>query len=113
MPRSRPLRLLIAEDQQRVRSILARGLSEEGFAAVEAADGRSALALAMNGDVDLVLLDWMLPGSWGRGVLGSMRRSQKGTRVVMVPARDEVRARTLALNEGADDYILKPYVFDE
>jgi two-component system copper resistance phosphate regulon response regulator CusR len=108
-----PVRLLIAEDEQRVRSILRRGLEEEGYAVTEAADGSSALALALKGGVDLVLLDWMLPGVSGLEVLRSLRRAQNMTPVVMLTARDEVRDRSLALNEGADDYVLKPFAFEE
>jgi DNA-binding response OmpR family regulator len=108
-----PVRLLIAEDEQRVRSILRRGLEEEGYAVTEAADGTTALALALRGGVELLLLDWMLPGLSGLEVLRSLRRAQNMTPVVMLTARDEVHDRSLALNEGADDYVLKPFAFEE
>jgi DNA-binding response OmpR family regulator len=107
------MRLLIAEDERRVRSILRRGLEEEGFAVAEAADGTTALSLALQGGVDLLLLDWMLPGTSGLEVLRGLRRAHDITPVVMVTARDEISDCSLALNEGADDYVLKPFAFEE
>jgi DNA-binding response OmpR family regulator len=107
------VRLLIVEDERRVRSILRRGLEEEGYEVDEAADGATALALTLKGGVDLLLLDWMLPGASGLEVLRALRRLQNVTPVVMLTARDEVRDRSLALNEGADDYVLKPFAFEE
>src|SRR5580692_5220116 len=107
------MRLLIAEDERRVRSVLCRGLSEEGFEVSESFDGNSALSLALRGGVDLLLLDWMLPGLSGLDVLKALRRAQNIVPVVMLTARDEIRDRSLALNEGADDYVLKPFAFEE
>jgi DNA-binding response OmpR family regulator len=107
------MKLLIAEDERRVRSILCRGLEEEGFSVAQAGDGNAALSLALKGDVDLLLLDWMLPGTSGLEVLRSLRRAQNVTPVVMLTARDEISDRSLALNEGADDYVLKPFAFEE
>jgi DNA-binding response OmpR family regulator len=107
------MRLLIAEDERRVRSILCRGLEEEGYAVAQAADGPAALELTLKGGVDLLLLDWMLPGASGLEVLRSLRRAQNVTPVVMLTARDEISDRSLALNEGADDYVLKPFAFAE
>jgi DNA-binding response OmpR family regulator len=107
------MRLLIAEDERRVRSILCRGLEEEGFTVAEAADGKTALSLTLEGGVDLLLLDWMLPGTSGLEVLRGLRRAHDITPVVMVTARDEISDRSLALNEGADDYVLKPFAFEE
>jgi DNA-binding response OmpR family regulator len=107
------MRLLIAEDERRVRSILSRGLAEEGFEVSEASDGTAALQLALQGGVDLLLLDWMLPGTSGLDVLKALRRAQNIVPVVMLTARDEISDRSLALNEGADDYVLKPFAFEE
>jgi DNA-binding response OmpR family regulator len=107
------MRLLIAEDERRVRSILCRGLEEEGFAVSEAADGTAALQRALQGGIDLLLLDWMLPGTSGLDVLKALRRAQNIVPVVMLTARDEISDRSLALNEGADDYVLKPFAFEE
>jgi DNA-binding response OmpR family regulator len=107
------MQLLVAEDERRVRAFLARGLREEGFQVQEAEDGPSALAALEGGQIDLVLLDWMLPGKSGLIVLQTLRRSGDVTPVVMLTARDAVADRTLALNEGADDYVVKPFAFEE
>jgi DNA-binding response OmpR family regulator len=107
------MQVLIAEDELRVRAFLTRGLTEEGFSVVEAVDGNAALESAMRGNVDLVVLDWMLPKTSGLEVLKALRRAQNMTPVLMLTARDDVRDRSLALNEGADDYLLKPFAFEE
>jgi DNA-binding response OmpR family regulator len=107
------MQLLIAEDELRVRAFLTRGLTEEGFSVLEAADGQSALESALRNSIDLVVLDWMLPKASGLEVLRAMRRARNMTPVLMLTARDDVRDRSLALNEGADDYLLKPFAFEE
>src|SRR3954465_8189085 len=104
-------RILIAEDEPRVRAALRRGFSEEGFSVLEAGDGAAALESARG--VDLVVLDWMLPKKSGIDVLRSLRAARNLTPVLMLTARDEVSERTLALNCGADDYLLKPFAFEE
>ena len=107
------MRLLLAEDELRVRAFLVRGLKEEGFAVVEAADGEAALASAQAGEADLILLDWMLPKLSGLHVLQRLRAAGDVTPVLMLTARDAVADRTQALNEGADDYLIKPFAFEE
>ena len=107
------MRLLVAEDELRVRAFLVRGLKEEGFTVVEAEDGEAALASASAGQADLVLLDWMLPKLSGLEVLRRLRASGDVTPVLMLTARDAVADRTQALNDGADDYLIKPFAFEE
>jgi two-component system copper resistance phosphate regulon response regulator CusR len=107
------MNLLVAEDERRVRAFLARGLREEGFQVAEAADGQAALSLLDAGQFDLLLLDWMLPAISGIEVLKTLRSRNDTTPIVMVTARDAVEDRVLALNEGADDYLVKPFAFDE
>jgi two-component system copper resistance phosphate regulon response regulator CusR len=107
------MQLLVAEDERRVRAFISRGLREEGFQVQEAPDGAAALEALEGGKVDLVLLDWMLPGGSGLTVLQTMRKRGDVTPVVMLTARDAVADRTLALNEGADDYLVKPFAFEE
>jgi two-component system copper resistance phosphate regulon response regulator CusR len=106
-------RLLVVEDEKRVRAFLSRGLVEEGFSVEEAADGDEALARLAADRYDLILLDWMLPRRSGLEVLEQLRSAQDLTPVVMVTARDAVTARIAALNAGADDYLVKPFAFDE
>ena len=107
------MQLLVAEDELRVRAFISRGLREEGFQVQEAPDGAAALSALEAGKVDLVLLDWMLPGVSGLAVLQAMRKRGDVTPVVMLTARDAVSDRALALNEGADDYLVKPFAFEE
>jgi two-component system copper resistance phosphate regulon response regulator CusR len=107
------MQLLVAEDERRVRAFISRGLREEGFQVQEAAGGAAALEALEGGKVDLVLLDWMLPGVSGLTVLQTMRKRGDVTPVVMLTARDAVADRTMALNEGADDYLVKPFAFEE
>jgi two-component system copper resistance phosphate regulon response regulator CusR len=107
------MQLLIAEDERRVRDFVARGLKEEGFVVHEAATGENALALLSAETFDLVLLDWMLPGFSGFEVLQQLRARGDMTPVLMLTARDAVDDRALALNAGADDYLVKPFAFTE
>jgi DNA-binding response OmpR family regulator len=104
---------LLAEDERRVRAFIARGLSEEGFQVRESSDGLEARALLETDKFDLLLLDWMLPALSGLDLLRSMRAQKDVTPVIMLTARDAVPDRTSALNAGADDYVVKPFAFDE
>jgi len=107
------MQLLIAEDERRVRDFVARGLKEEGFLVHEALTGEDALALLSAEKFDLILLDWMLPGFSGFEVLQQLRARGDTTPVLMLTARDSVDDRALALNTGADDYLVKPFAFTE
>jgi DNA-binding response OmpR family regulator len=107
------MRILVAEDEPRVRAAICRGFREEGFLVIEAEDGQAALERAGTERPDLLVLDWMLPKASGLEVLRSLRRSKSRLPVLMLTVRDEVRDRALALNEGADDYLLKPFAFEE
>jgi DNA-binding response OmpR family regulator len=107
------MRLLLAEDERRVRAFVARGLSEEGFQVRETGDGAEALDLLEAEQFDLLLLDWMLPRRSGLEVLRALRGRSDVTPIIMLTARDAVSDRTLALNEGADDYVVKPFAFEE
>jgi len=107
------MRLLLAEDERRVRAFVARGLSEEGFQVRETGDGAEALDLLEAEQFDLLLLDWMLPRRSGLEVLRTLRGRNDVIPIIMLTARDAVSDRTLALNEGADDYLVKPFAFEE
>jgi two-component system copper resistance phosphate regulon response regulator CusR len=107
------MRILVAEDEPRVRAAICRGFREEGFAVIEAEDGQAALDRVGTEHPDLLVLDWMLPKASGLEVLRSLRRAKSQVPVLMLTVRDEVRDRALALNEGADDYLLKPFAFEE
>jgi two-component system copper resistance phosphate regulon response regulator CusR len=105
--------ILIVEDEQRVRSFIERGLTEEGFAVQGCADGTDASKKLTEGGIDLVLLDWMLPGASGLELLKGWRNAGISTPVVMLTARDALDDRVAALNSGADDYVMKPFAFEE
>lgn len=105
--------ILVVEDELRVRAFIKRGLEEEGYAVHEAQDGLQAVDTLMEGGFELVLLDWMLPGLSGLDVLRRMRASKDMTPVVVLTARDAVEDRVTALNAGADDYLVKPFAFEE
>jgi DNA-binding response OmpR family regulator len=106
-------RILIAEDEARIASFLEKGLKANGFATSVAADGRDALALASSGRFDLMILDLGLPGKDGFTVLEELRTQGSKLPVVILTARDSVRDTVAGLEGGADDYITKPFRFEE
>ena len=107
------MRLLVVEDEPRVRSFLTRGLSEAAFAVDECARGDEALRLALLHEYDGILLDLMLPGQSGLDVLRELRRAGRSTPVLVLTARHEVDDRVRGLDAGADDYLAKPFAFAE
>lgn len=113
LPSTHPtMRLLVIEDEPKLADYLHRGLSENGYVVDVARDGIDGRRLATGGDYDLLLLDIMLPGIDGFGVLKALR-AQANTPVLMLTARDRVEDRVRGLQEGADDYLVKPFAFSE
>jgi DNA-binding response OmpR family regulator len=106
-------RILIAEDEARIASFLEKGLKANGFATSVAVDGRDAVALASTGRYDLLILDLGLPGKDGFAVLKELRAAGSGLPVVILTARDSVHDTVAGLEGGADDYITKPFRFEE
>jgi len=106
-------RILIAEDEARIASFVEKGLRANGFATEIAADGETAYALARTGRFDLLILDLGLPGLDGFDVLRRLREAGLGVPVVILTARDSVRDTVAGLERGADDYITKPFRFEE
>ena len=104
------MRLLVVEDEVKLAAYLHKGLTEEGFVVDVAHNGVDGLHLAMEGDYDLLVLDAMLPGIDGLGVLAALRQS-KQTPVLMLTARIRVEDRVKGLQSGADDYLVKPFAF--
>lgn len=107
------MRLLIVEDSTALRESLAEALAGHGYAVDAAADGAQALAFIQTYDYDLLVLDLMLPKVDGLGVLAALRRKSNPARVLILSARDQVEDRVAALNLGADDYLVKPFAWDE
>ncbi|HEV1997927.1 MAG TPA: response regulator transcription factor [Candidatus Dormibacteraeota bacterium] len=108
------MRVLVVEDDQRLAAALVRGLSESGFVVVHASDGTVAVAAARSGTFDAIVLDVMLPGALnGFEVTAQLRSQRVATPVLMLTGRDAVGDRIRGLEAGADDYLLKPFAFDE
>ena len=106
------MRLLVIEDERKLAEYLRSGLAENGYVVDVAHDGIDGRHLALEGQYDLILLDVMLPGIDGFGVLEAIRR--KGDiPVLMLTARDKVEDRVKGLQGGADDYLVKPFAFSE
>ncbi len=106
-------RILIVEDEPRIADFLVRGLTEEGYQIAHAADGHSAWARLQFEEWDLVVLDWWLPGIDGLQLLQRFRQQDTATPVLFLTARDGVAERVTGLDAGADDYLTKPFAFDE
>jgi heavy metal response regulator len=106
------MKLLVVEDEARLAAYLHKGLSEEGYVVEVAANGVDGLHLAMEGQYDMIVLDGMLPGIDGIGLLTALRQA-KQTPVLMLTARIRVEDRVRGLRAGADDYLVKPFAFSE
>ncbi|MGD9645089.1 MAG: response regulator [Pirellulales bacterium] len=106
-------RLLVIEDQKKLLRSLERGLTEEGYATIAASEAEAGFRHALHDDVDVVVLDLMLPGRSGLELLGDLRRAGFKKPVLILTARDGVDDRVLALDSGADDYLVKPFAFAE
>src|SRR5215831_8095240 len=107
------MRVLVVEDEVRTAGLLRRGLSEEGYSVDIAADGPDAVWRASEFSYDAVVLDVMLPGCDGIEVCRRLRSRGRWAPVLMLTARDDVAARVRGLDSGADDYLAKPFSFDE
>ncbi len=107
------MRLLVVEDDPKLSRLLLRGLREEGFAVDAAADGEEGAWRAEEQDYDAVVLDVNLPKLDGFGVLERLRRRGRRTPVLLLTARGGVPDRVRGLNGGADDYLVKPFAFEE
>lgn len=106
------MKILVIEDEKKLAAYLQRGLSEEGYVVDVCHDGVDGLHMAMEGTYDLLVLDGMLPGIDGLGVLAALRQG-KDMPVLMLTARVKVEDRVRGLQSGADDYLTKPFAFSE
>jgi two-component system response regulator MprA len=105
-------RVLVIEDEERILQLLRRGLAYEGYRVETAPDGASGLSMARETPPDLVILDWMLPGIDGLEVCRRLRAAGN-VPILMLTAKDAVADRVQGLDSGADDYLVKPFEFDE
>ena len=107
------MRLLVIEDYEPLRSTLIQGLTEEGFAVDASGDGNEGLWYARDDAYDCIVLDLMLPGLDGLSLLRQIRADGKRCPVIILTAKDQLQDRVHGLNEGADDYLVKPFAFEE
>lgn len=107
------MRILVVEDEPKVARTLVKGLEVNHFAVDLAGNGEEGLQLATEVDYDLIVLDWNLPKLDGLTVLRKLRKSGSHVRVLFVSARTDVSDRVSGLRAGADDFLLKPFSFDE
>lgn len=107
------MRILIAEDQKDLNRIITKRLSAEGYYVDSCFDGEEALSYIEMAEYDGIILDIMMPKRDGLSVLHSLRKKGIGTPVLFLTARDAVEDRVLGLDSGADDYLVKPFAFDE
>jgi len=107
------MRLLVAEDEARIARFIQRGLEEEHHAVDVASDGDAAVYLAETNEYDMILLDILLPRKNGLAVCRELRARNVTTPILMLTAKDSVEDKVAGLNTGADDYLTKPFAFDE
>lgn len=110
---SRPPRVLVVEDEEKTRASVVEGLRLEGWTVSSAASGAEAIDTAGRDQLDLIVLDWMLPDRDGLDVLTHLRRGSDQTPVLMLTARSTLHERVAGLDSGADDYLAKPFAFAE
>ena len=107
------MRILLIEDSRRLQRSIARGLRNSGYAVDIADDGQQGLIRARTSDYDVIVLDLMLPVLDGLSVLQMLREKNISAHVLILTARDAVEDRVRGLEQGADDYLVKPFAFDE
>jgi DNA-binding response OmpR family regulator len=108
------MRVLIIEDEHKIANIIKEGLVEESFAVDICYNGEDGLSTAQSEDYDIIILDRMLPGNVdGLEICKSLREANNHTPILMLTAKDQIRDRINGLNSGADDYLVKPFSFEE
>jgi heavy metal response regulator len=107
------MRILIIEDEKKVAGFLKNGLKEEGYAVDDAYDGQAGFDLAVENEYDMIILDLMLPGLDGITLCKKLREQGNHTPILMLTAREAVKDRVIGLDAGADDYMTKPFAFEE
>lgn len=107
------MKLLIIEDDPNILSFLTRGFSEDGYSVDSAIDGEDGEYLASTHNYDVIILDWMLPSKSGIDILKFLRDKKITTPTIMLSAKAEVKDKISGLNVGADDYLSKPFSFEE
>lgn len=107
------MKILVVEDEEKIARALQRGLEQERFSVETALDGEAGLSAAEADEYDVIILDRMLPELDGMEVCRRLREAGDKTPILMLTAKDQVRDRVAGLNAGADDYLVKPFAFEE
>jgi DNA-binding response OmpR family regulator len=107
------MRILVVEDENDLQQLLKKRLTQSGYGVDAVGDGLEAETYLETGSYDLVVLDWMLPGLDGISLLKTMRQRKQITPVLLLTAKDTIEDRVKGLDAGADDYLIKPFAFDE
>ena len=107
------MRVLIIEDDKRLSGLICKVLSDEKYSTDAVYDGSTGLELALRGIHDVAIIDWMLPGRDGPSIVREIRKSHIPIGILMLTARSQVEDRVAGLDSGADDYLVKPFTFDE
>src|ERR687893_1615140 len=107
------MRILVVEDETRLATLRRKGLTEEGHGIDLAESGEEALDWVAVTDYDAIVLDVMLPGIDGLAVCRRLRQDRVHTPILLLTARDAIRDRVVGLDAGADDYLVKPFAFEE
>lgn len=109
------MRIFLAEDETAIAGFLKEGLEEEGFSVDVASNGREALEMAMTNlnEYDIILLDWMMPGVSGIEICRNIRKENKAIPIIFLTAKDTVDDTVFGLEAGANDYLKKPFAFEE
>lgn len=107
------MKILVVEDSKKLQKSLSAGLRRLGYAVDIAKDGEQGITFAMHSEYDVIVLDLMLPKKSGLEVLQEIRNSNRRSEVLILSARDQTRDRVAGLQQGADDYLVKPFSFDE
>lgn len=107
------MKLLLIEDDQKISGYVAKGFRESGYVVDTESDGHAGLAIALNGDYDLLIIDVMLPGRDGLSIIEEMRARGLATPVIILSAKRSVEDRVRGLETGSDDYLTKPFSFTE
>lgn len=107
------MKLLVVEDERRLNTLIIKVLEKEGFVVEGAYDGEEALELALLYEYDLILLDIMMPKLDGHGFIKALRNNQRHAPVLMLTAKDSLEDKVKGLDLGADDYLIKPFEFEE
>jgi two-component system copper resistance phosphate regulon response regulator CusR len=107
------MKILIVEDEKKISGFIKRGLKEEGHLADAAYDGEEGRLLAKTNEYDLIILDLMLPKIDGITLCRELRQEGMTMPIIMLTAKDDIKDKVMGLDSGADDYLTKPFVFDE